>query len=233
MISEPHLTLSHRAEVRVVFCPSCGGQLPWHRVLEPWIEVQVEPQWMAAYRIVVKDGRPVVAEVRLFPSEDDHRIPGRWSNKPDAVPEGGLSGRAIRQLRLKDPIGLLPKLMQNIRRRHGQEAAAQLLGRFGLDRKVPIAPRRPGRAGRPDLFYARWAAAYVALVEAGSRQPVKDLAEDPPIPIEGYVSKGQHASVESVRGIINEARKRRLLTRPPPGKPGGRLTAKAKTILAK
>jgi hypothetical protein len=47
--------------------------------------------------------------------------------------------------------------------------------------------RRPGRAGRPDTFYLRWAVAYVKRLAAGSRRPVKDLAENPPVRIVTFI----------------------------------------------
>jgi len=35
-------------------------------VSEPWIEVDLGDDWTAAYRIVIQDGAPVVAELRVF-----------------------------------------------------------------------------------------------------------------------------------------------------------------------
>lgn len=68
--------------------------------------------------------------------------------------------------------------------------------------------------------------------EAWSRHPVKDLAADPPVLIEGYVSEsGPRVSAATVRDIIHTARERGLLSASPKGRPGGELTEKANEIL--
>jgi hypothetical protein len=76
-------------------------------------------------------------------------------------------------------------------------------------------PRRPGRRGRDDAFFAAFAAEYVARVAEGSSRPVAELA------------KRRHLSPERVRDVLHQARTRELLTRPASGKAGGHLTEKA------
>jgi hypothetical protein len=105
--------------------------------------------------------------------------------------------------------------------------AKQLLGGHGIRLGAEVAKRRPGRAGRHDSFYLAWAEAYVERLAAGSRRPIKDLAERPPRTIRGYVSDGDRVSEATVRDFIHEARERGLLTRSPKGRPGGELTSKA------
>src|SRR5438132_11581725 len=78
-------------------CPHCNKRLPriWHR--EKWVEEPVEGGWIAAYRLMVKAGRPVVAEVRLHPDHPPGLSgSGRWSEDPSAVPSDGVPGRALR-----------------------------------------------------------------------------------------------------------------------------------------
>jgi hypothetical protein len=60
--------------------------------------------------LVAPEGRPVVAEVRLFPAKENSRSrgAGRWSEQASAVPAEGIPGRALRALRLK-PTGLAPE----------------------------------------------------------------------------------------------------------------------------
>jgi hypothetical protein len=77
---------------------------------------------------------------------------------------------------------------------------------------------RPGRVGRPDVFYASLAAQYVELLKA-SATPTKALAE-----LHSY-------SESSMRDYLHQARERGLLTKAPPGRSGGELTDKAKEIL--
>jgi len=211
-------------------CPTCSARLPRRNVEEIWIEVPLASPWIAAYRMVAKGGSPVVAEVRLFPDEP-RREAGRWSTRPARVPPGGLPGRVLGALRLRDPIELVPRIIDQWDRQTRGYIRAEVLKRFGLTRTERVVTRRPGRRGRGDLHYATWAAAYVARLEAGSRTPIKDLSHVPPITIEGYVSKARYVSPETVGDIIGEARHRGLLTSSPPGRPGGELTSKARRLL--
>jgi hypothetical protein len=79
--------------------------------------------------------------------------------------------------------------------------------------------RRPGRKGRPDVFYAELAKKYVELLE-GTSTPTKDLAERL-----GY-------SPSSVRDFLHQARRRELLSPAVKGMAGGELTNKAMWLLA-
>ena len=79
-----------------------------------------------------------------------------------------------------------------------------------------------GRGGRrPDLFYAKVAAAYVAFCDSGSRRPNAETADRSDL------------TVTQVRDAVNIARKRGLLwpARAEPGIPSGRLTEKAEALL--
>jgi hypothetical protein len=78
---------------------------------------------------------------------------------------------------------------------------------------------RPGRAGRPDEFYAVFAAAYVMACRE-SRAPIKALADQ------------WHLNEQTVKNMVSEARnKRGLLSETKQGKGGGELTEKALAIL--
>jgi hypothetical protein len=226
---EPRLHLVDRFEPeRLPACPSCQAKLPGRWESEIWVEVPIDRRWVAFYRVVVKQGEPIVAEVRVLPSEPG-QDPGRWSGSADAV-DAAVPARALRALRLSDPGELFPKIVANLSRRHGDAATARILGRHGLEPDQQIHPRRPGRAGRTDEYYVRWAAAYIERVAAGSRHPIKDLAADPPVQIEG-VTRRVRIIDATVRDILLHARQRRLLTNPSQGKAGGTLTAKAIKIL--
>lgn len=88
-----------------------------------------------------------------------------------------------------------------------------------VDLKEFVRHRRPGRSGRPDVFYARLAAEYVDLLRTSST-PTKDLAER------------HHFSSTSMRDYLNQARTRGLLTRSQRGRAGGQLTDKARRLLS-
>jgi len=86
---------------------------------------------------------------------------------------------------------------------------------------------RPGRAGREDVFYALWADRYVRALTKDPRRPVKVICDE-------AAAAGEYLTGQQVRGYLTEARSKRrdLLTPAPPGKPGGKLTARAKKLLA-
>jgi hypothetical protein len=216
---------------RLFSCPHCGKALPRHRRRESWVEVRHDG-WVASYRIVLKGRSPVVGEVRLFPDEPK-RPAGRWSGEAKAVLGAGLPGRLLREFRLGDPMALYPEIVKNWDRRHGAQARRGVFSRHGLGRGGRVVARKPGRAGRPDTYYAIWSEAYVERIRAGSRTPVKDLALDPPVRIQGYVSDTNKASPATIRDILTEARHRGILTSSPSGRAGGELTTRGKKLLKK
>ena len=77
---------------------------------------------------------------------------------------------------------------------------------------------RPGRKGRPDIFYAGLAKEYVDLL-GESTAPTRDLALKL-----GYTTS-------SIRDFLHQARVRGLLTGSAKGLAGGHLTEKAKGLL--
>src|SRR5688572_17617593 len=47
---------------------------------EAWVEVPINKDWLAAYRMVIQGGAaPVIAEMRVFPNEPNRDQGGRWS----------------------------------------------------------------------------------------------------------------------------------------------------------
>jgi hypothetical protein len=93
------------------------------------------------------------------------------------------------------------------------------VGMFGADHVTELErARRPGRRGRGDLFYARWAAEYVEALRESDRPNVV-IAER-----HGY-------GVSTVRELVHEARHRDLLTPGSRGKAGGSLSDKAIELL--
>jgi len=228
--SSVHLVVSFPLRRPIDACPKCGATLPRVRRAETWVEEQLEGGWIAAYRLMAKAGRPLVAEVRLFPDDPPKsRGTGRWSEEPSAIPSEGVPGRALRALRLKVPLELFPRFLRSLER--DRKLAKQMLGGHGIKLGSEMRRRRPGRAGRTDSYYLVWAVAYVKRLAAGSRRPVKDLTEHPPKVITGYVSDGDVTSEATVRDLIHQARVRGLLTGSPAGRPGGELTPKAERML--
>ena len=124
----------------------------------------------------------------------------------------------------------------------GQPLSRRALGRMGLGAvhkalskvlQMPIAQAHlgerwtlrtpyPGRPGRDDLFYARWAQRYVEALKAAPAKPVKHLE---------VTSDEPGVTGDEIRARLRRARERRLLTAAPKGRPGGELTDKANALL--
>ncbi len=180
------------------------------RVSDVWLEQPIDDRWMAAYRIVTGDGRPRVAELRVFPREDGFvsRPPGEWSGGFKGVeaqaPRQGLKKAIINRVRLQEWTTQVRAIRAAWEQQVGPERARVMKGvlaRFGpLPASPPPRTGTPGR-GRPalpDEFYATVAAEYVAALEAG-RPPVKAIAQ-------------RHATSEArVRGWVHRARAKGLL----------------------
>ncbi len=233
MTKGPTLHLVGRFEAEsLMVCPTCSARLPGRVVEEAWIEVPAGEGWLAAYRVVMTETGPVIGELRVLPAENAHRSPGRWSEDPSFVPAGGIPARVLRRLRLTDPIGLFERFVKKWESEHGDEVTRRVFGRLSSPPSRTPVPKRTGRAGRSDAFYARWAAAYVERLRRGSRHPVRDLAARPPVKISGFASSSD-APEATVRAIIHEARRRDLLTAAPRGRAGGELTDKAREAVAR
>jgi hypothetical protein len=88
-------------------------------------------------------------------------------------------------------------------------------------RRVP----RPGRGGRPDGYYAEWAAVYVAALEESPSAPIKLI-------VERKAAEGEYVTEAQVKACLNRARVRGLLTRVPSGqRSGGCLTKAGRALL--
>lgn len=80
--------------------------------------------------------------------------------------------------------------------------------------------RRPGRAGRGELFYARLAVAYEEVVSAGTARARVELAQRLKV------------TPERVRDLLHEARRQKLLTPGHHGVAEGKATDRAQAIIA-
>ena len=159
----------------------------------------------------------VMAELKVFPGPEgaetrraQRRRPGEWSGRPealDALPDGGVSARLLRCIRLTDLHQLVADSLAQ---------GAELSPRVSA---LTAQIGRPGGAVRSDRYYAEWAFAYAKKLAEGSRSPIKDLAA------EHDKTQGQ------VRDLIHDARVRGLLTKERQGRAAGSLTSKAIQLL--
>lgn len=201
-----------------------------------WVEMALptDAAWTVAYRVIVQNARAVVAEVRVFPSESDipDREPGSWHGewlgRKARVPAGGLSTRALRSIRLGHDVHSLGQVIEQMKQKphlrrlldpqHGWLGAIGLTETMTTDRQRSTVLGR-GRPALPSSEYAALAAAYVAAVTGGSRQPVLDVANQFTLP------------ASRVRARIHTARRLGLLDRGSPGSAGGTLTPAARRLL--
>jgi hypothetical protein len=185
----------------------------------------LEPEWSVLYRVVEQDGNPVVAELRVVPAphseEEDEwaeeallKPQKTWGVEPP-VADGGLLARQVRAVRP----GRAIKESRRWAALERENPIAHALG-FRFSDSVLNAPRHVGRRGRSDRFYVEVCVAYIDAVQAGEPAPVQAAADRL-----GF----KHAHV---RDALHRARRRGLLTPPPPGRAGGQLTDKARAVLA-
>ncbi len=189
---------------------------------EAWVEEPLPGGWIAAFRILPDpDGSPTVAELRVFP---DHarRSAGRWApehpmvNAREHVPRGGLTSRLLREIKVPGAVLFTQRLMDEYAKGWaalGADAVSELFEPHGLTDEGP----KRGRPPLSDLELARAARIYERAVKDG--QPIDRVREELGV------------SEDTARKRVGMARKRGLLTEAPPGRPGGRLTPKAKALL--
>ncbi len=190
-----------------------------------WLEVHLDSEWVAAFRMVARGGQPVVAEVRIFPTGSERRSAGEWPGEyignRATVPRGGITRRVLKQVRLTDYGKEWERIVNWIRRSHGSSIfkSQGLLGHPGF--KEPVQPKSArGRPARPDAFYARVARAYVEAFKAQHRKPVTGAAKACRLP------------PAQARDALHRARRLGLLTpTEKAGQAGGELTKKAKKLL--
>jgi hypothetical protein len=196
-----------------------------------WLDVTLNTDWKATYRLFLEKGRVVVGELRVFPrarplrvTPGAHGVPEVLTQQPSPVPLGGLSTRLLRQVRLGHAIHSVAQIVEYVGRTHPEALERDgYFGRAGLNAAsaVPVRRPKPGR-GRPALpteSYASLAAAYAAAVARGSRRPVYEIAKELSEP------------VARIRSRVQKARQLGLLDRGVQGNAGGKLTPAAKRLL--
>ena len=187
-------------------------------VLEIWVEQPLDPQWVAAFRLVRRGGASTrfrVGELRIFPAEVGRR-PGEWSGAWRGIeaeaPRRGLTTKILKRAQPHLWLQFMEKLVPQFRALFpGEEFEPPL-----------VSSRSPTeRRGRPKLsdeFLALVAQQYAEASATGKR-PVEAVAQ-------------KHGEVVAkVRGWIHKARLRGFLTKGAQGKTGGQLTSKATFIL--
>jgi hypothetical protein len=184
-----------------------------------WALQHLSQAWTLEARLERQLDTLVVAEVRVVPRSRGH-VPGApWWETPRKITPGGVPATVLRTIALGEVYDEVRRILDDLAtwRDDKQAEDARAVWLAGLRE----APRRPGRRGRDDSYYARVAALYVDLLATGSRRPVVELA--------GQLGGG-HRRGAAVQ-LVHEARRRGLLTKSQSGTAGGELTAKARKLL--
>jgi len=195
---------------------------------EAWFSVELRGGWTAVYRLIPRDGRPIVTELRVLPSDEKVLVGAPVHTTANGEPLGGheIPGDGLTAAVLKNEIvmgrhiyELLPAWLRKNRHSHFSTFFASLLGSLGFDLERKPRRGRRGPKGWPEEEYAQLAADYVRACESGSRSPVVDVAK----------ARGMKDS--ALRAALSRARERGLLTRQTGGRAGGQLTPRAKALL--
>lgn len=211
------------------------GEFTWRELSNGriWVETPIpgSEEWLAAFLFMPQGPDLVLAEIRVIP--DTGRIQwgtdrgesvtvgdvewtvgpmgivsggGDWSRKPKAFNDprfaGGLPVRILRDIPSTAVFERVQELLAS--RANAQDA----------EHPGP-QPRRPGRAGRDDHFYAVWASRYVE--EGWSVKTVAEKYGEQPKTVLNWIYEARHG-----RALLTETRQ---------GRGGGTLTAKAKRLL--
>ncbi len=187
-----------------------------------WVEAPVGEDWIAAYRLVLQRGRPVVGELRVFPAQRKLKKPGmwdaEWAGSSVDVPSGGLPARTLRAIKIGEHLRFGSQALGWLYESESEESFKRYTGMAEYSPKA-TGPERKRARGRSELWYARLARDYVNAVQARERKPVEKVA-------------AKHSlTAGNARVSVHGARKRGLLTAATPGAAGGQLTARARRVL--
>ncbi len=216
------------------------------RVQTAWTSRALDDEWTVAYRLVPQDGRPIVAEVRIFPTEP--AVPGwprgEWSAQLKGVeakaPPGGLTARKLRTVGLKADVLAAEKVLNWIGSEEYRDKYIHDVGRdpgpgpfapggyveqlgFTRPRRTRHAGSRerskPGRKPTPPTVLALIARDYVKALSTG--RPIAHIAQQ-----RGWLRS-------QVRSYVNRARVRGFLfpAKIKQGQAAGQLTTLALEVL--
>jgi hypothetical protein len=183
--------VTRKTEHRTLYLLDSSYDEDERRIDQIVCELDGYPGWRILPEVAVTDRGLLLRRLVIEPS--------------NGMPESGITTRMLRQLRTGDLIASL------------RAAARQHEQIFGDAPDLSVTTR-VGRRGRDDLYYARWAAAYVGAL-ARSGRPVEDLAAR------------HNLSASQIRNLMYACRRRGMLTASPRGRAGGELTPRAVALL--
>jgi hypothetical protein len=115
-----------------------------------WLQQRLVPGWVVALRLLKQADRLVVSEVRVFPKEEPNSLTiGEWSGallgKDAACPEGGLTTRLVRRVRLGDIQKSIGAILEEARKQEKRQRDSR-----SIDDLRDIVASKTGR--RPDAL---------------------------------------------------------------------------------
>jgi hypothetical protein len=181
-----------------------------------------EDPWTIAYGFMGKGGDLVLAEIRIFPTRpadrrNRRRTLGDWSRDPKLVPDPGLPARVLRQIKLREALGVaLGSVLPS-------DMPAGNAGHFAVraDRAAP----KPSKPRRDPRLLAKVATLY----DEGMRQ--HSTAPAPSKYVWEHLKGTEHQfDKRSIEGLVREARQAGYLTPATKGRAGGRATRAAREL---
>jgi hypothetical protein len=194
---------------------------------------------MVAYRLIPQMGRPVVAEVRVYPGTPDTYVnPGEWSAECEgsqaSVPTGGITARLLsKHLKVGTYLSHFATIIRKTERQWGRGwvyGDQRYLGRHGF---TPVAAETDTTVGRPPLhdltFYARLARDLRRIEnQDNAKAPVKQLVHQ----MNQSVPRGQtRYDLPKMYRLVHVARDKGMLGPAQTGFSGGILTERARALL--
>lgn len=186
---------------------------------EAWLTKPLDDAWHLACRLVEQDGVPVIAELRILPTEGrkQRHNPEAWTGQFEthpSCPKGGVTSVLLSRIRFSDIWRLADRELQIFRQ----------IGERSLGDPSPTIKNAKRRRRVGDEVLLKYVLPYVAALSRGSKKPVEEVAGE------------LREAPSKVRWRIHMARdpNRDLLTRPTRGQQGvagGALTEKAKRLL--
>ncbi len=183
-----------------------------------WLEVQVDETWIAAYRLESRFGYAVPVELRVIQGQISD-VGRPLGTTQQGAPDTPITSRLLRDVTVKAHMDIAREVLAG---ESGERIETSKL--WGFVRGGEDPPPSSGPKPKSDTHYAKLAARYVQLVNLGSTSPLVDLKRESD-------ADGVPYSRDFFRDEIAEARRRGLLTKPPPGRAGGELTELARQLV--
>jgi hypothetical protein len=194
------------------------------------LETKLADGWMMVEVFEMRDDKPVVAEMKIFPMPPTEREDGELldarnyghrspETNGDVTPKGGVTTSLLRHVRLG--MTHAAPILEDYREWLTDNKYVDL---SSVAESLPESGK-PSRAAKgearrqTDEYYSRIAVDYERLCAEGNRAPVKTMAEE------------RDVDIGKMRSHVHRARRNGFLSDVVQGQTGGTATAKAKRVI--